>query len=200
MRVGLFDSGIGGLTVLKELINKYPLNQYVYYGDTLNLPYGSKTKEELFNLSSRIIKFLENEKVDIIIIACGTISSNIYEELKQATSIPLYSIIEPTINYLKVRKYRNIAVLATSTTVNSGIFKKKLENVNVIEIECPLLVPLIESNDENKIETTVVDYLSKIDMKIDALVLGCTHYQLIENIIKKHVHTEIINMGKILYN
>ena len=82
MRVGMFDSGIGGLTVLNSFLKYHPNNEYIYYGDTLNVPYGTKTKEELFELSTKIIRFLENKNVDIIVIACGTVSSNIYEKLK----------------------------------------------------------------------------------------------------------------------
>ena len=95
MRVGLFDSGIGGLTVLKTLKEKYPHNDYIYYGDTLNIPYGNKSKEELLKLSKNNIEFLLNKKVDIIIIACGTISSIFINELIKLYNIPIYSIINP---------------------------------------------------------------------------------------------------------
>ena len=107
MRIGLFDSGVGGLTVLKTLINKYPNNEYIYYGDTLNVPYGNKSKEELLKLSRHNIEFLLSKKVDMIIIACGTVSSNCLTELKKEYRIPIYSIIEPTINYLNNSKSLN---------------------------------------------------------------------------------------------
>ena len=111
MRVGVFDSGIGGLTVLKTLIDKYPKNDYIYYGDTLNLPYGSKTKEELLELSKNDVEFLLSKNVDIIIIACGTVSSNCLTYLKDNYSIPIYDIISPTIKYLNKLNINNLYVL-----------------------------------------------------------------------------------------
>ena len=89
MRIGVFDSGLGGLTVLEALIKKNPQNEYVYFGDALNIPYGDKSKEELLKLSSKIVKFLESKKVDIIVIACGTLSSNVYSELDDLTTTPI---------------------------------------------------------------------------------------------------------------
>ena len=184
MRVGLFDSGIGGLTVLKTLKTKYPHNDYIYYGDTLNLPYGDKTKEELLSLSRKNIAFLINKKVDMIIIACGTVSSNCLDILKKEYSIPIFSIIEPTIEYLNKSKYESIGVIATNATINSHIFKNKL-NKNVYEISTPKLVPLIENNQENGLDLVLHEYLDIYKNKIDSLVLGCTHYPIIKDKIKK---------------
>ena len=93
MRVGLFDSGIGGITVLKEMLKYHPNNEYFYYGDTLNVPYGDKTIEELYNCVEKIIDYLKEKKVDIIIIACGTVSANLYDRLKKEIDIPIYSSI-----------------------------------------------------------------------------------------------------------
>ena len=100
MRIGVFDSGIGGINVLKELIKKYPNNEYIFYGGTLNLPYGSKTIDELKLLASNIIDFLMSKDVDMIIIACGTISSNCYDYLCNKYDIPIYDIVYPTIRYI----------------------------------------------------------------------------------------------------
>lgn len=183
MRIGLFDSGIGGLTVLRTLIKKYPHNDYIYYGDTLNLPYGSKTKEELFALASKNIEFLINKKVDMIIIACGTVSSNCLNELKQQYQLPIYSIVEPTIDYLNNSNYHNIGVIATEATINSHIFKNNL-NKTVYEIKTPKLVPLIENNDLASIQAVLHEYLKDEIDKIDVLVLGCTHYPIIKDQIK----------------
>src|SRR5574344_1025860 len=97
MRVGIFDSGLGGLTILKKLIDEKPNNEYIYYGDTMNLPYGNKSMEELLSISDSIIKFLINEKVDIILIACGTISSSIYDNIKDNYNIKIVDIIIPIV-------------------------------------------------------------------------------------------------------
>ena len=193
MRIGLFDSGIGGLTVLKTFIKKYPNNEYIYYGDTKNVPYGSKPKEELLELSPKIIKFLENKKVDIIIIACGTVSSNIYQELKNITTIPIYSIIEEIPYYIKEKNYKNILLIATEATIKS----KAIKIENVIQLATPKLVPLIERNQD--VTDSLKEYFKDIP-KIDALILGCTHYPIIKEKIKEQFNYEIdiIDMSEIL--
>ena len=129
MRIGVFDSGIGGVNVLSCLIKKYPNNEYIYFGDTVNLPYGDKSKNELFKLASSAIEFLISKNVEIIIIACGTISSNCYEELKNKYNMPIYDIILPTIEYLKRSEYKNIGVIGTKRTIESKIFDIKNKNV-----------------------------------------------------------------------
>ena len=108
MRIGIFDSGIGGLTVLKELVGKYPHNEYIYIGDTLNVPYGDKSMEDLIKFSSKIIDYFIAKNTDIIVIACGTVSSNILEELLKIYSIPIIDIISPTIEYIKKNNYDKI--------------------------------------------------------------------------------------------
>lgn len=181
MRVGVFDSGVGGLTVLSKLASKYPKNDYIYFGDTINIPYGEKDINTLFNLSSKIIKYLISKKVELIVIACGTVSSNCYEKLKSTYNIPIIDIISPTINYIKENNYKSIGVFATSRTINSHIFKKLLPNVLVEELACPSFVDLIESGNIEKIDTS--NYVSKI--KSDTIILGCTHYPLIKDKINK---------------
>lgn len=198
MKIGLFDSGIGGLNVLKEFIKKYPNNTYYYYGDTKNIPYGDKDKETLLNLSFKIISFFENIKVDLIIIACGTISSNCYKELKKRTSIPIYDIISPVINYLNKNNFLNILILGTKRTIESHLFKENIKT-NIHELATPEFVPMIE---ESKIDSLIIkNYLLKYK-NIDCLVLGCTHYPLLIPEFKKYLtkNIKIIDMGKILVN
>ncbi len=190
MRIGLFDSGVGGLTVLKKLVSKYPNNDYIYYGDTLNNPYGNKTKEELLKLSKQNMEFLIDKKVDLIIIACGTVSSNCLNELKLSYNIPIISIITPTIDYLNNNNYKNIGIIATKATINSHIFKNNI-NKNVIEIATPKLVPLIENNDLDNIDNILHEYLDNYQNKIDILILGCTHYPIIKDNIKKIISNTI---------
>ena len=186
MRIGLCDSGLGGLTVLKELTLTHPNNDYIYIGDNLNLPYGDKSKEELKELGQNLINFLESKNVDLIIIACGTLSSTVLKELKPNTK--LIDIITPTINYVNKNIKSNITVLATKATINTHIFKNKL-NKKVTEVECPTFVPMIEENRINENEIN-----EKITNKDDTIILGCTHYSLLEPYIKQ----EKINMGKVL--
>ncbi len=192
MKVGLFDSGVGGLTVLKELIDKYPHNQYYYFGDNINVPFGTKSKYELKILSENIIQFLLSKDVDIIIIACGTVSANLSEYLKNKYNIPIYDIISPTIKYLNDSNYNDIGIIATEMTVKSNIFKKVAKRV--YQQACPLLVPLIEKDLDYLKELNY--YISKLP-KFDVLVLGCTHYSIFESYLKK-ININTINMGKIL--
>ena len=195
MRVGIFDSGIGGLTVLKELINHYPHNQYFYFGDNTHMPYGSKSKEELKILSQNNIEFLLSKNVDIIIIACGTVSANLGLYLKKKYEIPIYDVISPTIKFLNGSDFKKIGLLATEMTIKSKSFDKVKKEI--FQIACPLLVPLIEANDDTTV--TLQKYLKKLPKDIDALVLGCTHYPVLTKDIKKTLPTvNIINMGQIL--
>jgi len=190
MKVGIFDSGVGGLTVLKTLLKKYPNNEYIYYGDTLNIPYGNKSISELYKLSSKIIEFLISNKVDIIVIACGTISSNCIDYLKEKYKIPIYDIISPVINYLNNSNYQNIGIIATSNTINSHYFKNNLKK-NTYEIASPKLVPIIESNNLSNLENVLDEYLVLYKNKIDLLVLGCTHYPIIKKYIDKYFNYKI---------
>ena len=183
MKIGVFDSGVGGLTVLKELL-KYK-NEYYYFGDNINIPYGTKTKYELQILASKIVEFLISKDVDMIIIACGTISSNIYDYLKSKYDIPIYDIISPTLNYLKDKSYY---AFATQMTCKSKIFNNS--------IECPLLVPLVENGKDAT--PALKEYLDKIPLNSN-LVLGCTHYPILTNeILTLRPDLNLINMGKVL--
>jgi len=152
MKIGVFDSGIGGLTVLKEVIKKYPNADYIYFGDTLNLPYGEKTKEQLFEYTSKIIEFLISQKVDKIIIACGTICSNVYDKIKDIYPIEIINIIEHTITKIKKDNISSLAVIATNKTIESHLFKNNLPNIQVTEIACTKFFPFIENDMGNKDE------------------------------------------------
>lgn len=203
MRIGVFDSGMGGITVLKELIKYHPNQEYIYVGDNKNLPYGEKNKNELLNLSSKIIDFLIEKKVDIIIIACGTVSSNIYKELKEKYKFPILNIIDTTITKIKENSINTLAVLATPATINSHIFKNKLKVINVIEISCGAFVPLIEGNMDEKFKKLYIEqYLNEIkNNSIKNIVLGCTHYPLLEEDIRSYLGViNVYNMGTILSN
>jgi len=185
MKIGMFDSGIGGLTVLNSLINKYPNHEYIYFGDTLHMPYGEKSKEEIIEYANNIIKFLESNNVDIIIIACGTVSSNI-EYLKSNTK--LIDIISPLKN--KLDKYKKISILATPLSIKTNAFKKYI-NTKLNLVSCPMLVPIIESGNYSNLDKYLEEYLSST-LDSDALILGCTHYPLIKNYIKKYYQGDII--------
>lgn len=192
MKIGVFDSGIGGLTVLKQLIKNYPNNEYIYFGDTLNLPYGTKTINELEERSDKIINFLLKEKVDIIVIACGTISSNLYKQIKDKYEVPVIDVLTPTLKYVKEENLENIGVFATPMTINSGFFTEVTEK----SVSCPLFVPLIE---DRKIHTkecdnAVIKYLEEL-RGCKNIILGCTHYPILKEVIAKYSSANLIDMG-----
>ena len=144
MKIGVFDSGIGGLTVLKKLIDKYPNNEYIYFGDIKNNPYGNKSIEKLEELSSNIIDFLISKKVDMIVIACGTVSSNVGSLLKNKYNIEIIDIISPVVEYINNSYYIKIGVIATQATVNSNAFNNIDKDVKLVA--CKQFVPIIENN------------------------------------------------------
>lgn len=191
MKIGIFDSGIGGLTVLKEMIKFHPNAHYIYYGDTKNLPYGEKTKDELSALAHNIINFLINKDVDLIIIACGTISSNIYDEIKDNYSVKLIDVLNPTINYIKQNNLTNVGVLGTYMTIKSKAFENNIKNVK--SVACPKFVPAIENG--YPIKEAANEYLKQLDGCTN-IVLGCTHYPIIIKELKQYTNANFINMGK----
>lgn len=198
MRIGVFDSGIGGLTVLKTLIKKYPNNEYIYYGDTKNLPYGNKSIEELKELSSNIIEFLLKKEVDTIVIACGTISSNLSSYLREKYNIKIIDIVSPVIKFLNNSNYKNIGVIATQATVNSKVFSNNV-NKNIKEVACPMFVPIIENNQKEELNIYFKKYLD--DLKYcDLIVLGCTHYPLIKKDLSKYLNIKLLDMSECIDN
>ena len=189
MKIGVFDSGIGGLTVLKRLIEKYPNNEYIYYGDTKNIPYGDKSVEELKVLACNIIEFLLKKDVDMIVIACGTVSSNLSIYLKEKYNIKIIDIISPVINYLNNSNYKKIGVIATNATINSKIFSRNI-NKDIKEIACPKFVPIIEKDNLNELENCFNTYLNNLKDR-DLVVLGCTHYPIIKWQISNYLGNNI---------
>ena len=195
MKIGIFDSGIGGLTVLAELIKKYPNNKYYYFGDNINAPYGTKSKEELLKLSNKIINFLNKKDVDLIIVACGTISSNVFDKLPKDTKI--YDVISPTIDYINNSNYENIGLIGTNMTIRSKTFEKRI-NKKIIARSCNDFVPYIEN--EQSLTNIIPKYMNIFKDKVDVLILGCTHYPIIEKELNDYLDSKIplINMGTIL--
>ena len=204
--IGMFDSGVGGLTVYKEVKQAFPSEQIIYLGDTKRFPYGSKTKESIIEISKKCIEFLISKNVKLIIIACGTATSQALDILKQEYNIPIIGIIDPTVLYIKERRYKNIGIIATRGTINSNTWELKLKqsinNINIYNKACPLLAPLAEEGwvDNKVAKLTIKEYLKDFN-KIDALILGCTHYPMFESIIKEELpNTSIINTGTIIAN
>ena len=201
--IGMFDSGVGGLTVFSEIVKCLPNEDIIYLGDTKNFPYGSKSKEAIIELSKKCVDFLISKNVKLIIIACGTATSQSLEELSKMYDIPIIGIIEPTIEYLKENNVKNVGIIATQGTIKSNAWenriKNSIKNVNVFNKACALLAPMAE---EGWVNNEIAYYTIKEYMKdfknIDTLVLGCTHYPLFKDLIKKElgVSVDIVNTGE----
>lgn len=198
MRIGVFDSGIGGLTILKELLTLRPNNHYIYYGDNKNLPYGNKTKDELTIISDNIIKYFISREVDLIIIACGTMSSIID---KSKYNIKIIDIIDPVINYLSILNVKTISLLGTTRTIDERVFKERLEslNIKVYDKACPKFPLILENKLNENIDNVIEEYLKEFkDISFDYVILGCTHFSLIEDKIISYLRTHSINIGKLI--
>lgn len=202
--IGIFDSGVGGLTVLKVLQENLPNENFIYFADTLNFPYGEKNKEEIIELSKRNIEFLIKQNVKIIIIACGTATSQSLKEMKKLFNIPIIGIIEPTVDYVKNLNIKKVGVMATSGTIRSGAWEENLkEKINGIEVTnkaCPLLANLVEEGEiESQKSLDAIHNYAKIfkERKVKDIILGCTHYPIYDEIIEKEFNNNVnlINTG-----
>lgn len=191
--IGIFDSGIGGLTVVREVMEHLPNEEIIYFGDTARLPYGSKSKEIVTKFSKEITTFLLSKNVKAIIIACNTASSNSYRELIAEFDIPIIEVVAPAVQEcLRTTLNNVVGVIGTEATIRSKAYeteiKKQNPDIDVYSRSCPLFVHLAEEGwtDNTVAHITTEIYLQQlIDMGIDTLILGCTHYPLLENSIKR---------------
>jgi glutamate racemase len=191
--IGVFDSGVGGLTVIRELETQLPQENYIYYADTAHVPYGSREPQELKGFAQTITAFLVEQGCKMIVIACNTSTSLAYEELVSRFAVPIIGVIEPGVDgALKVSKNEKIGIIGTLATVNSGayqrIIKKKNPQAEVVAVPCPRFVPLVE---EGQVEGPEVDETAHIYLKplqekgVDTLILGCTHYPFLRPVIER---------------
>lgn len=191
--IGVFDSGVGGLTVAREIMRQLPNERIVYFGDTARVPYGSKSRETVTRFSRQIVRFLQSQNVKAIVIACNTASAFALDELEKEVDIPIIGVVKPGARAaLEATHNGRIGVIATEATIGSGIYKRYIEendnSVNVIGKACPLFVPLAE---EGLWEDPVTDEIARrylaelIDINIDTLILGCTHYPLLRSTVAK---------------
>ncbi|XOU94107.1 MAG: glutamate racemase [Candidatus Kerfeldbacteria bacterium] len=198
--IGIFDSGVGGLTVVKEIFKLLPEYQITYFGDTARTPYGIKSKETVIKYAIEDANFLIKKGVKIIIIACNTASAVASDELKNKfPNIPIFEVITPAVKKaLEISNNKKIGIIGTRATINSNIYKtlihKSDKSYTIISQACPLFVPLAEEGWINKpvTKSIVNTYLSPLKQKqIDTLILGCTHYPLLKTIIKEKAGKQI---------
>lgn len=188
--IGIFDSGIGGLTVANAVLNTLPKESFIYFGDTAHLPYGDKSPETIRRYSTVITDFLLHNEVKLIIIACNSASSVAYEhvqELAASKNVKVVNVIDPVVEYIVQNNIKNVGIIGTRATIGSQIFPQKIETnqplINVATLATPLLAPMIESGFvKGDISKAVIEnYLTDPVLEnIEALVLACTHYPLIK--------------------
>jgi glutamate racemase len=210
--IGIFDSGVGGLTVANAVHQLLPGENLIYFGDTAHLPYGDKSKETIAMYSRRITEFLLEQSCKVIVIACNTASANGYDEVVRVASgkAIVVDVINPVVEYVaRHSKYRRIGVIGTKGTVNSGTYVKKIIGMNphisVSSLATPMLVPMIEEGFifDDISNAIIRTYLSKPEIsQIDSLILGCTHYPIIKNQISKYYNfgVDVIDSSRIVAN
>ena len=205
--IGVFDSGLGGLTAVKELIKVLPQENIIYFGDTARVPYGSRSEETIKKYAEQDAGFLLSKNVKMIIAACGTVSS-VATELKDNLPVPFTGVVEPTAT-AAVNATRNgkIGIIGTSATVKSCSYKKEIlrlnDRITVFQQDCPLFVNFVEngfiSEDDPLVQLLVERYLSKMKREgIDTLILGCTHFPIIAKAISDYLGSSVrlIDSGK----
>jgi len=190
--IGVFDSGLGGLTVIKELEKLLPGEDIIYFGDTGRVPYGTKGRDTIVKYAAQIMRFLHGFDVKAVIIACGTVSSVAFEETA-AADVPVTGVVSPAVD-AAVRATKNgcIGVLGTSATIRSGSYEKAIlsisPNMHIKSRACPLFVPLVESGHfergDSLTELAAHEYLDDfVGSDIDTVILGCTHYPILKGVI-----------------
>lgn len=194
MAIGVFDSGLGGLSAVKELMNVLPCEDIVYFGDTGRVPYGSRSRETISKYAQQDVNFLLKNNVKIIIAACGTVSS-VAKDLYHTVPVPYTGVVNPTaIAAANATKNGKVGVIGTSATINSHSYKEMLCSINpdiqVFEQDCPLFVPLVENGFTDPsdiiVKSVIEHYTAELkEQGVDTLILGCTHYPLLSSAIGK---------------
>lgn len=190
--IGVFDSGVGGLTVAREIMRQLPDESMIYFGDTARVPYGTKSKDTVLRYSRQIINFLLSKGVKAVVIACNTASALALPELQKEYIVPIIGMVKPgAIAAVNATKSKNIGIIGTSATVKSGEYSKYIREIDpevtVVTKACPMFVPLVEEGliDDRITEDMVSRYLTEFKTyDIDSLILACTHYPLLMNPIR----------------
>ena len=191
--IGVFDSGVGGLTVAREIMRQIQNERIVYFGDTARVPYGSKSKDNIIKFSRQIIRFLQTENVKAIVIACNTASALALDEMQQEFDLPILGVVKPGAKVaVETTANKRIGLIGTEANIRSGVYTRYIKSLDdeakVFEKACPLFVPLVEEgwlHDDITLQVAS-RYLEELKEKdIDTLIMGCTHYPLIRSTIRK---------------
>ena len=197
--IGVFDSGVGGLTVAREIMRNLPQEKIVYFGDTARVPYGSKSKETIIRYSRQIVRFLKTQEVKAIVVACNTASALALETISEETDVPMIGVVEPGAKVaVETTRNKKIGLIGTRGTVKSGLYQKVIQKedpeIQVIGQPCPLFVPLVEEGwlkDEITLEVARRYLDPLLSQDIDTLILGCTHYPLLRSLLKSLVGDQV---------
>mgnify|MGYP001166363405 FL=1 len=196
MRLGLFDSGIGGLTVLKKVVELYPNTSFIYLADTARLPYGVKTSNEIFQIAEEISFWFKHKNIDAFLVACNTTNAVALDVIKSKLDVPVFELIQSVSSTIQEDR---VGVLATSSTVKTKAYTNAILNFRpktfVIEQACPDFVPLIEMEniDIDKLTDVAIEYLKPLlNQKIESLILGCSHYPLITPLLREILPSSVI--------
>lgn len=197
--IGVFDSGVGGLTVVREIIRQLPDENIVYFGDTARVPYGSKSQKTIIRFSEQIIRFLKTKQVKAIVIACNTASALALDAVRDEFDVPILGVVVPGARAaVAATQNQKIGVIGTDATVRSGVYTQVIRKMNpriqVIEKACPLFVPLVEEGfKEHVVTQEIIEYYleSLRATDIDAMILGCTHYPLLRSRIRAYMGEDI---------
>ncbi|MBN1383765.1 MAG: glutamate racemase [Elusimicrobia bacterium] len=189
--IGIFDSGVGGLTVVKELLKILPNENIVYFGDTARVPYGTKSKDAVIKFSSEIIDFLTKKNVKLILVACNTASALALNTIRRKVGVPVVGVIEPgAVSAVSTTRNKKIGIIGTEATIKSKAYEKTIRKIagscKIVNRACPLFVPIAEEGwvDRKVSEIIAGEYLKLIKKAhADTVVLGCTHYPLLKNVI-----------------
>ncbi|MBQ1965858.1 MAG: glutamate racemase [Clostridia bacterium] len=192
-KIGVFDSGLGGLTAVRELMEILPGENIVYFGDTARVPYGTRSKETICQFAAQDLRFLLEQDLKAVLVACGTVSSVALPLLQGMTQIPVIGVVNPTAAAAcKATKNRKIGILGTSATVKSGSYQSAIAaidpDISVVAQACPLFVPLVENGylDGEITELAAKEYMKPLqDAGVDTVILGCTHYPLLKPVLSR---------------
>lgn len=187
--IGVFDSGVGGISVLKKLFQALPNEKYFYYGDEINMPYGEKSPKDIVKYTSEGFKYFDDKNVKLGVIACNTASTYSLNYLKEHFDFPIFGMIDAGVEGVLNVCEKKVAIFATSGTINSKAYENAIKvrdkNLEVINVACVGLASAVQNQDMDEAKALIRKYLETIPKDTDALVLGCTHYPLVEDIFKE---------------
>jgi glutamate racemase len=192
--IGIFDSGLGGLTVAKEIMKQLPDYRVVYFGDTARTPYGTKSPGLIKKYSLENANFLLNKGAEVIVVACNTASAHAVDNLRRSVSVPVFEVVTPAVQQAVDQTQGSIGVIGTRSTISSGVYESKIgelaPDIRVNSASCPLFVPLVEEGWSDRPETGTIakQYLRPLRLShVDTLILGCTHYPFLRSAIREAI-------------